>query len=426
MIQVNPAQRIEGTVCVPGDKSISHRSLLFGAVGHGQTIISNLSTGADVCSTRAVLQQMGVPITDGRQGTVVVDGRGFESLREPSAPLDCGNSGTTMRLLMGLLAGCPLQATLVGDSSLSGRPMERIATPMRRMGTEISLSPQGTAPVTLRGKALKGIEYNSPVASAQIKSAVLLAGLQAAGQTVVDEPAQSRDHTERMLRSMGAKLTVEGTRVTLRPGPLKSLGHFHVPGDLSSAAFLLAAGVLLDGDGVTVRSVCINPSRTGFLDALRSMGSNIEESHASSGAEPCADLRARRTPLQPLQLSGEGVVRAIDEIPILAVLATQAQGRSVIADAAELRVKESDRLAETTRFLQAMGAQVEERPDGLIIEGPTPLHSAEVYAGHDHRIGMAAAIAALVAREGPTTIHGSACVGVSYPDFFTHIAQLTH
>jgi 3-phosphoshikimate 1-carboxyvinyltransferase len=418
---VQPAAKIGGTVTVPGDKSISHRALLFSAVAQGETTLQNLSPGQDVSSTARVLSDLGVQMScDGHGGAHVV-GRGFGGLRAPAGPLDCGNSGTTMRLLMGLLAGRQFSASLVGDESLSQRPMARIATPLEKMGAQFELADNGRPPITVHGGPLTGITYHSPVASAQVKTAIILAGLQAYGDTVISEDVLSRDHTERMLWAMNAPLTALGTTVRVQNGELQALGNYRVPGDLSSAAFLVAAGLLVDGPGVVVKSVGLNKSRAGFLDAVTSMGARVEVTEGAAQGERVGHLMTQKCELQPLSLGGADLVRSIDEVPILAVLATQANGRSTICDAAELRVKESDRLKATAQFLSAMGAHIQETPDGLIIDGPTPLHSATIDAQKDHRIAMAAAVAGLMCG---VSINGAECADVSYPGFFEILQQL--
>ena len=418
---VGPASALGGGLRVPGDKSVSHRALLFSAVATGEAHITGLAPGEDVRSTARVLRALGAVVELGAGGAARVVGGGFDGLRAPAEPLDCGNSGTTLRLCMGLLAGRPFRATLVGDASLSRRPMERVALPLRRMGASVDTDPGGRPPVTVRGGALQGIAWQSPVASAQVKSAILLAGLQARGETRVTEPERSRDHTERMLAAMGADIRVEGASVAIRPGPLRALSAIEVPGDLSSAAFLLAAGLLCGGPGVTVEAVGLNPTRTGILDALAAMGATLAIA-PTGGPEPMGSVSVARSPLRGVTLGGEDLVRAVDEVPILAVLASQAAGRTVIADAAELRVKESDRLQATARFLRDMGARVQERPDGLIIDGPTALGPARVDCCGDHRIAMAAAVAGLVG--GGVTLVGAECVDVSYPGFFEALDAL--
>ena len=422
---VGRAASAGGTVGVPGDKSISHRALLFSALAEGTSTISGLALGEDVRSTARVLRDLGVEIAATEAGSATVAGRGFVGLSASAAPLDCGNSGTTIRLMMGVLAGRPFEATLFGDASLSSRPMRRVAEPLSAMGARLDLAEGGRPPVVVRGGRLAAIEVATPVASAQVKSAILLAGLQADGCTVVTEPELSRDHTERMLRAMGARIVTDGTRTSIQPGPLKPLVEYVVPGDLSSAAFLLSAGLLLPGPGLTVTGVGTNPTRTGFLSAVQSMNAAVGLTDVDKAdGEPVGALSARLSRLGPLELRGALTVRAIDEVPILAVLCTQAHGRSVIADAGELRVKESDRLAAVARFLTAMGANVIERPDGLEIEGPTPLHGADVEPEGDHRIAMSAAVAALVA-EGETRIRGVECAAVSFPGFFDVLRRVT-
>ncbi len=425
MTTLSGRTRIEGTVVVPGDKSISHRALMFGALAVGENTITGLAPGADVRSTASVLRGLGVDIEIAPGGDARVRGVGFEGLNAPVGPLDCGNSGTTMRLMMGVLAGRPFDSTLFGDESLSARPMRRIADPLSEMGGRFELT-DGRPPVTVNGGPLKPIQYDSPVASAQVKSAVLLAGLQAGGTTVVREPARSRDHTERMLSSMGAALKTRGDGgIAISKSSLWPLVGFAVPGDLSSAAFLLAAGALLDGPGLTLERVGVNPTRIGVLDALRSMGASLEIGAAGDGPEPTATIVVRRSALQPLHLAKDDLVRAIDEVPILALLATQANGRSEIRDAAELRVKECDRLAVTASFLNAMGAKVTELDDGLIIDGPTPLKGGTtIRPHHDHRIAMAGAIAALVA-DGDTVLEDAECASVSYPGFYDDLERVT-
>ncbi|MFT5432960.1 MAG: 3-phosphoshikimate 1-carboxyvinyltransferase [Myxococcota bacterium] len=423
MAEISPKSTINGSVRVPGDKSISHRVLMFGALADGVTRASNLAPGADVRSTGAVLRQLGVDVTvDGDQA--VVHGLGVRGFSAASEPLDCGNSGTTMRLMMGVLAGMDFNSELIGDASLSGRPMRRVSIPLEAMGAQCALT-DGHAPVRITGSPLAGRRYESPIASAQVKSAIVLAGLFATGRTEVVEPARSRDHTERMLSRMGANLSIDKLTVGIEKSDLKSLESVVVAGDLSSAAFLIAAGLLLDGDGLTIRGAGVNPTRTGILDALAQMGATIDRvAEREQAGEPVADLVVRKQALRGTELRGELVVRAIDEVPILAVLATQAVGRTVIADAGELRVKESDRLKATHRMLTDMGATISETPDGLIIDGPTPLHAARVDSVHDHRIAMAAAVAGLIAA-GTTTIDGAEVVDVSYPGFFQVLDELT-
>ncbi len=430
---IRPARRVGGTLAVPGDKSLSHRALLFSALAEGPTVLEGLGTGQDVASTRAAIAALGVTVR--QEGPRVhVTGRGLDGLKPPAAALDCQNSGTTLRTLMGLLAGRPFTTTLIGDASLSTRPMRRVADPLRAMGAQIALSDGGRPPVVVTGGALSALRYELPIASAQVKTALLLAGLQAQptaaldGTTVV-EPAPTRDHTERMLRAMGADLVVDGPEVCIRPGRLSPLclgAVYSVPGDLSSAAFFLVAGALLADRPLRLARVGVNPTRTGILDVLAAAGAEVrqEELSLDPAGEPVADLWLQRSELRAVDIAGDLTVRAIDELPVLAVLLTQARGRSTIRDAAELRVKESDRIAATVRMLRDMGATVEERADGLEIVGPTPLHGATVAAGHDHRIAMAAAVAGLAAVEGDTHIQGASAASVSFPSFFDTLASI--
>lgn len=415
---VAPASILRGSLSVPGDKSISHRALMFAAIAQGTSRITNLAPGADVRSTADVLRSLGVSITWSDTEVEVV-GSGRSGLRVPDGPLDCGNSGTTMRLMMGLLAGCGFEATLIGDESLSGRPMGRIAEPLRAMGLRIDLSRGGTAPVVVHGDHPAHLHWTSSVASAQVKSAILLAGLAASGTTSVSEPSKSRDHTERMLSAMGAEISVdENTASVLGGAVLHPKSQMVVPGDLSSAAFWLVAG-LLRGDDLTIHGVGLNPTRTGVLDVLAAMGASVEIQSSDASGEPIGSLTVRRQDLRGTRLSGDLVVRAIDEIPILAVLATQAHGRTEIRDAQELRVKECDRISTVVAMLRSMGANVTELDDGMVIDGPTPLCSAIIDTQHDHRIAMSAAIAALCTQDGlPTRILGADIAEVSYPGFY--------
>lgn len=422
---VHPARGpLRGAVRPPGDKSISHRALLFGAIAEGTTTARGLLAGEDVRSTAACLRALGVTLVwTGEAATIV----GTDALHAPDAPLDCGNSGTTMRLLTGLLAGWPLEATLIGDPSLSRRPMQRVAEPLRRMGAKVDLSPAGTAPVRVRGGDLVAIDFESPVASAQVKSAVLLAGLRASGTTRVREPERSRDHTEVMLRAMGVRLedAADGW-LALAGGQRPRARAIDVPADPSSAAFLLTAGLLVPGSAVVARGVGSNPTRTGFLDALRAMGAEVALEPDAGGVEPTASMSARADALRAADLRGPVVVRAIDEVPSLAVLAAFARGTTTIRDAGELRVKESDRLALVARGLSALGVEVTEHPDGLDVVGDpdrTLTGGVRLETAHDHRLAMAFGVAALRA-SGPVELDDGACVAVSYPGFWDDLAKL--
>ncbi|MFW5866243.1 MAG: 3-phosphoshikimate 1-carboxyvinyltransferase [Armatimonadota bacterium] len=426
---VRPCEALSGIVRAPGDKSISHRAAMLAAIaGRGSAGISRIEgfLQCDDClRTAEALRQLGVPIQPIGADTLEVHGVGLDGLREPGGPLDMGNSGTGMRLLMGLVAGRPMRVTFTGDESLSGRPMDRIAEPLELMGARVEgQGDRRTPPVTVHGGDLGGIEYSPPMASAQVKSAVLLAGLSAEGETTVVEVAQSRDHTERMLAAMGAEIEVEGPRITLRPGRELEANSMRVPADLSSAAFLLAAGLLVDGSDVIAEGALLNPTRTGLLDALEKMNARVTVGDERDVAgEPVGDIRARPGSLQAAEIGGDLIPLMIDEVPLLAVIATQAEGTTIIRDAEELRVKESDRLAAMAEVLGAMGADITEREDGLEITGPTPLRGATVRSHGDHRVAMSAAVAGLIA-EGKTQIEGAECINTSYPTFTADLRTL--
>ncbi len=415
---------LQGSIVIPGDKSISHRALMFGAFASGETVIEGILTGADCQSTAACLRALGAEISELRPEKVIVRGQG--RLQEPLDILDVGNSGTTIRLLIGALAAQPdCFFAVTGDASLRSRPMQRVVQPLQAMGAQIwGRTGSERAPLAIQGQRLQGRHYTSPVASAQVKSCLLLAGLYADGITSITEPSRSRDHSERMLRGFGATVEVDGTTVSIRGGQALIGQQVVVPGDISSAAFWLVAGAL--GGDLEVRNVGINPTRTGVLDALALMGAQIELLNVREIAgEPIADLRVQTSQLKGCQLGGELIPRAIDEIPILAVAALFAAGKTTIRDAAELRVKESDRLAVMARELTKLGARITELPDGLEIEGGHPLTGATVAAHHDHRIAMSLAIAALHAK-GETTIEGAEAIAVSYPDFLATLERLRH
>ncbi|MEM1116210.1 MAG: 3-phosphoshikimate 1-carboxyvinyltransferase [Bacteroidota bacterium] len=423
-VTVHPAAALAGSPALPADKSVAHRAALFSALADGESEIVGFSDAADPHSTLACLRALGVEVEErpdrlGDEGipSLFVRGHGLDGLGAPDGALDCGNSGTTMRLLAGVLAGRPFDSTLVGDASLSARPMGRIAGPLASMGARVEMT-DGKPPLTLRGGALSGITYRLPVASAQVKSAVLLAGLSASGTTTVVEPVPTRDHTERMLElpvmEVGGErhISVEGG-MTVRPR------QWVVPRDVSAAAFFLVAGSIAEAAVIQLSGVGLNPTRSGVLDVLRAMGASIQVSNERErGGEPLADLHvASPGGLTGVEIGGAIVPNLIDEIPVLAVAAAYAEGRTVIRDAEELRVKETDRIAATAAFLRAMGADIEERPDGLVIEGGRPLHGATVQAQHDHRIAMAAAVAALGASTS-TTVVGAEAAAVSFPAFW--------
>ena len=424
-----------GSLRVPGDKSVSHRALIFGALAEGTTRIRGLSDGADVQSTRRCLEGLGAHIEDagelvrtphGESWTEVrVHGAGPRGLRPFSGTLDCGNSGTTMRLLMGVLAGQPFASALSGDASLRKRPMGRVAAPLRAMGADIELAKGDLAPVRIRGGDLKGITYQSPIASAQVKSAVLLAGLRALGETCVIEPAKSRDHTERMLRHFGAKVGAEGTKVWVLGGTTLKAAPVGVPGDISSAAFWLVAACIVPGSALTIGGVCTNPTRSGVLDALLRMGAKLEirQAEVGPGEEPVADIVAAHGELAAIETTPEEFPTLVDEAPILAVAATQAKGTTRIRGVGELRVKESDRIEGTVRLLKSLGGQARVEGDDLLITGPQKLKAGSVDPKADHRIAMAGAVASLVA-EGRCEVLDPDCAGISYPGFFPGLDAL--
>ena len=414
--RIRPTSALFGTPTLPADKSIAHRAALLAALGDGTSHLVDYPASADPQSTLACLRQLGVVIEE-KRGMLQVHGRGLEGLQAPEAPLDCGNSGTTMRLLAGVLAGQPFDSVLTGDASLSRRPMARIADPLRLMGARIEMT-DGHAPLRITGgQTLKGITYELPMPSAQVKSCVLLAGLYAEGETTVLETLPSRDHTERMLELDA--LQMDGKRhLTVERGRRIEGRTWTIPRDFSAAAFFLVAGSIVPGGELTLERVGLNPTRNALLDVLRAMNADITiKNERVRGGEPTGDLTVRPADLRGVTVDGALVPNLIDEIPILAVAAACAEGRTEIRDAAELRVKETDRLAAMATNLKALGASVEEREDGLVIDGGRPLRGATVASYDDHRIAMAMGVAGLVA-EGETTIEDADCARVSFPDFW--------
>lgn len=424
-VELAKASSLRGDLIPPPDKSISHRALLIASIARGDSIIRNLLRADDPMRTLNAMRLLGVEIKD--SGDIIrVSGRGLYGLIEPEDVIDCGNSGTTMRLLAGLLSGQNFFSVLNGDSSLRQRPMRRVITPLKMMGADLRGRARDTLPpLTVSGGKLKGIYYQSPVPSAQVKSAILLAGLYAEGETVVTEPQKSRDHTERMLPALGARLSVDGLKVTVTGGYEISPFDIAVPGDFSSAAFFIAGAVIVGGSEVLIRNVGINLTRTGLLDVVRRMGADVELINpAEASGEPVSDILCRYTEgLKATEIGHEEVPSLIDEIPVIAVIATQARGKTVIRGAEELRLKESDRIAAISTGLREMGAYVEEFPDGLSIEGPVSLRGAVVESHKDHRVAMALSIAALVA-EGKTTINGISSVEISFPGFYDYLNKL--
>ena len=419
---------LQGRIRVPGDKSISHRALMLGAIAEGETQIQGLLLGEDPRSTAACFRALGAEISDLNTELVTVKGIGLGNFQEPINVLDAGNSGTTMRLMLGLLASHPGRFfTVTGDSSLRSRPMSRVVKPLQQMGAQIWGRKGNTlAPLAIQGQALQPIHYHSPIASAQVKSCILLAGLNTEGQTTVTEPALSRDHSERMLRAYGAELSIDpDTNSVTITGGAKLYGQtVIVPGDISSAAFWLVAGAIVPGSDLVVENVGVNPTRTGILEALELMGADIQlENQREVAGEPVADIRVRSGGLKSCTIAGDIIPRLIDEIPILAVAAAFAEGTTIIRDAEELRVKESDRITVMAQQLNKMGAKITELPDGMEITGGTPLVGAEVDSHTDHRIAMSLAIAALNAI-GTTTIHRAEAAAISYPNFTNTLREI--
>ena len=424
---VNRPRVLDSTLSVPGDKSISHRALLFNAIALGEARLTGLSDGEDVLSTMRCLKAMGVGIEAGQlPGAAVVYGTDH-GLREPTDILDAGNSGTSMRLLFGLLAAQSFTSVLTGDDSLRARPMGRIVQPLKTMGAQIMGREGDTlAPLTIRGGALQGIEYTMPVASAQVKSSIMLAGLSANGETILHQPAHSRDHTERMLAAMGAPVKAEGFTLVLQPARLRAVD-IAIPGDVSAAAFWLVAGLCHPNARIVVRNVGLNPSRIGILEVLQAMGagSNLRLTEERTvGGEPVADLVVESGQLKGAEIGGDIIPRVIDELPVLAVAACFAEGTTVIRDAGELRFKESDRIDTTVGELKKLGARIEAQPDGMIVQGTGHLKGAACQSHGDHRLAMALAVVGTLA-EGETTIDGADAAVVSYPDFWQHLAQLS-
>lgn len=424
-LTINQIKQLKGETAVPGDKSISHRAVMLGALARGTTRVENFLTGEDCLSTVRCFRALGVPVEGPDNGCLTIQGVGLNGLQEPVTILDAGNSGTTTRLMLGILAGQSFCSIITGDASLSRRPMARVTTPLAGMGAQfIGRDNNNLLPLAIRGGQLKPLNYQSPVASAQVKSAILLAGLFAQGETSVTEPTISRDHTERMLKSFGADIKQEGTTVTIKGRPELKGRQVVVPGDISSAAFLMVAAAILPGSEVTIRGVGVNPTRDGLLEVLKNMGGQVELLNLRDQCgEPVADIRVKGSDLQGTEISGNLIPRLIDEIPIIAVAAACARGTTVIRDAAELKVKESNRLATVAGELTKLGAAVEELPDGLIIKGGKPLTGAVVDSHGDHRIAMAMAVAGLAAR-GRTVIKEAQCIPVSFPGFADALKSL--
>lgn len=419
---IKPINSINATITVPGDKSISHRAVMFGAIAKGDTEITGFLTGDDCMSTISCFKKLGIDIeVEGER--VIVHGKGLYGLSQPTELLDVGNSGTTIRLISGILSGQKFNSTLNGDSSIQKRPMKRVINPLSQMGAKIN-SKEGYAPLEITGTQLNAIEYTMPVASAQVKSSILLASLYADGETVINEPIASRNHTEIMLNYFGANIKNENGKITSTPVEELYGNSFNVPGDISSAAFFIVAGLILPNSEITITNVGINPSRTGIIDALIQMGGNIKIiNKRTSGGEEVGDIVVKSSQLKAITLEGDIIPRMIDEIPVFAVAALCAEGTTIVKDAQELKVKESNRIATMGAELGKMGAIITETEDGMIIKGKQALHGAITESHLDHRVAMSIAIAGLTAH-GETIINNADCVGISFPSFYELLDKL--
>ncbi len=421
----NKVKTLKGEVTVPGDKSVSHRAVMFGSIAKGLTEITNFLQGADCLSTISCFGKLGIEIENGPD-RILVHGKGLHGLTAPDSVLDAGNSGTTTRLISGILAPQSFTVTLTGDASIQKRPMKRIIEPLSMMGADIkSLKGNDCAPLEIHGRPLTGIHYTSKVASAQVKSAVLLAGLYAFGETSVTEPVISRNHTEIMLSHFGAQITTKDTTASILPEPVLEGRKIMVPGDISSAAYFIAAGLIVPGAEILIKNVGINETRDGIIRVAKQMGGNITLLHENrDSGEPVADVLVSHSPLHGIEISGSIIPTLIDELPIIAIMAAYAEGTTVIADAAELKVKESNRIDVMVDNLTAMGADITGTEDGMIIKGGSPLHGALIQSMADHRIAMSFAVASLLA-DGTTSIEGGECVNISYPGFYKDLAALS-
>lgn len=423
-MQSNPIKALKGQVTIPGDKSISHRAIMLGAIAEGATEITNFLQGADCLSTIQCFRQMGITI-ENTQDKVVIYGKGLRGLHKPDKMLDTGNSGTTTRLISGILAPQNFTTAITGDESIQRRPMDRIITPLEKMGASIiSTRRNCCVPLLIEGRHLKGIHYHSPVASAQVKSAILLAGLYAAGETSVTEPNVSRNHTELMLRYFGARVSVLDTTAVVYPLEMLAPQKIEVPGDISSAAYFMAAGALVPNSEILIKNVGLNPTRSGMIKVMKGMGANLTiENEHMAGCEPAGDIVVKSSSLKGVTIGGSLIPALIDELPIIAILAAFADGKTVIKDAQELKVKESNRIQAIVDNLSAMGASIVATDDGMIIEGGAPLHGANIDSRLDHRIAMSFTIASLAA-QGDTKILGKECVNISYPGFYEDLEML--
>ncbi|PWW30351.1 3-phosphoshikimate 1-carboxyvinyltransferase [Cytobacillus oceanisediminis] len=427
---MNPAklntniQGLRGEIAVPGDKSISHRSIMFGAIAKGKTNITNFLLGEDCLSTIACFRKLGVYIEQ-EDHQVTVSGRGLEGLQEPADILDVGNSGTTIRLLMGILAGRPFHSVLVGDQSIGKRPMTRVAKPLSLFGAQINGRKNGEyTPLSVQGGQLEGITYELPVASAQVKSSLLFAGMQASGETVIIEPVKTRDHTERMIRQFGGEIQTDGRTIHIQGGQSLTGTDIHVPGDISSAAFFLVAGAIVPGSEIRLKNVGLNPTRTGIIDVMHRMGAEIiVEPYENGSSEPAGDITIKTSALKGTVIEGDLIPRLIDEIPVIALLATQAEGDTVIKDAEELKVKETNRIDTVVNELSKLGANIVATEDGMIVKGKSSFSGGNVSSHGDHRIGMMLAVASAIS-SGEVHLDQKEAISVSYPSFFEHLESL--
>jgi 3-phosphoshikimate 1-carboxyvinyltransferase len=415
---------LKGVIEIPGDKSISHRSVMFGSIAHGVTRVTNFLPGDDCLSTISCFRKLGVVIEE-NENELTIHGNGFDGLKEPNEILDVGNSGTTIRLLLGILAGRPFYSSLIGDASIGKRPMTRVTEPLRTMGAQIDGRKNGEfTPLSIRGGDLNPIHYNMPVASAQVKSALILAGLQAGGETIIIEKAESRDHTERMIRKFGGEVGKDNRTITVKGCQKLIASDILVPGDISSAAFFLVAGAIVPDSEIVLKNVGLNPTRTGIIEVMNQMGANLEIHNLDEDAfEPVGNITIKTSSLKGTVIEGDVIPRLIDEIPIIALLATQAEGTTIIKDASELKVKETNRIDTVVQELSKLGASIEATDDGMIIHGGTSLRGGTVSSHGDHRIGMMLAIASLLCKD-EVQLENPEAISVSYPNFFNHLNSL--
>ncbi|MBT2724620.1 3-phosphoshikimate 1-carboxyvinyltransferase [Bacillus sp. ISL-46] len=415
---------LNGKITIPGDKSISHRSVMFGSIAYGETKVTNFLPGEDCLSTISCFRKLGVTIEESDNQLRII-GKGFEGLTEPTEVLDVGNSGTTIRLLMGILAGRPFFSSLVGDESIGKRPMTRVTNPLSEIGARIDGRKEGSfTPISIRGGGLKPVQYQLPVASAQVKSALILAGLQAEGQSIIIEPEETRDHTERMIKKFGGEIHKDNQKIMVKGGQKLTGTAIHVPGDISSAAFFLVAGAVTPDSEIVLKNVGLNPTRTGIIEVMKKMGADLEiVQNEETSFEPFGDLIIKTSSLKGTVIEGDLIPKLIDEIPIIALLATQAEGTTIIKDAEELKVKETNRIDTVVNELKKLGAKIEATEDGMIIYGKSVLSGGTVSSHGDHRIGMMLAIAALLCENEAELVNPEA-ISVSYPNFFAHLNSL--